>query len=77
MLTVNSTNRRSVFQLAQDSTSIQGFVHAMVLVTLSCCPTITVKLGVRDLLVEKNMIVEEIVYLVVERSLTVNIVSEE
>lgn len=78
LLTVNSTKNRSVYQLAQDSTdstAIQGFAHAMVLVTVSCCPTIIVKPGIKAPLVEKNMHVEEIVDLVVERSLTVNVVS--
>lgn len=64
-----------VFQLAHDSTTVQGFTHAMVLVTVCCCPEIIVKAGVRDNLLDTNIRVEEIVECVVKRSLTVNVVS--
>lgn len=75
LLAVNSTKGRYVFQLAHDSTAIQGFAHAMVLVILSCCPEIILKRACTTISWTNNLTVEEIVERVVERSLTVNVVN--
>ncbi|KAG2324260.1 hypothetical protein Bca52824_006988 [Brassica carinata] len=55
--------------------AIQGFTHAMVLVTVTACPSIIIKTGVADPLADSTLSSEDIVRRVVERKLVVNIVS--
>ncbi|KAL9293559.1 hypothetical protein AtEden1_Chr3g0196101 [Arabidopsis thaliana] len=40
LATIRSAKQRTAKELAQDTTAIQGFPHALVLVTVACCPTI-------------------------------------
>ncbi|KAL0702546.1 hypothetical protein Bca4012_058668 [Brassica carinata] len=55
--------------------AIQGFTHAMVLVTVTACPSIIIKTGVADPLADSTLSSEDIIRRVVERKLVVNIVS--
>ncbi|KAF8085179.1 hypothetical protein N665_0677s0009 [Sinapis alba] len=72
LLTVKSTQARSD---VHDTMAIQGFSHAMVLVTLNVCPFIIVKDGAVDpLLGMYSTNSEEIVRSVVDRKLVVNVV---
>ncbi|KAL0876461.1 hypothetical protein Bca101_026166 [Brassica carinata] len=75
LLTVKSTKSRSAANYVKDTMAIQGFTHAMVLVTVTACPSIIIKTGVADPLADSTLSSEDIVRRVVERKLVVNIVS--
>ncbi|KAG2304379.1 hypothetical protein Bca52824_033030 [Brassica carinata] len=75
LLTVKSTKSRSAVNYVKDTMAIQGFTHAMVLVTVTACPSIIIKTGVADPLADSTLSSEDIVRRVVERKLVVNIVS--
>lgn len=55
--------------------ALQGFTHAMVLVTVTACPSIIIKTGGADPLADSTLSREEIISMVVERKVVVNIVS--
>ncbi|KAF8050186.1 hypothetical protein N665_2031s0004 [Sinapis alba] len=75
LLTVKSTQACSDVHYVQDTMAIQGFAHAMVLVTLTACPSIIVRDGAVDpLLGMYSTNSEEIVRSVVDRKLVVNVV---
>ncbi|KAG2312145.1 hypothetical protein Bca52824_023702 [Brassica carinata] len=75
LLTVKSTKARSAVNYVKDTMTIQGFTHAMVLVTVTACPSIIIKTGGADPLADSTLSSEEIIRRVVERKLVVNIVS--
>ena len=75
LLTVKSTKSRSAVNYVKDTMAIQGFTHAMVLVTVTACPSIIIKTGGADPLADSNLSSEEIIRRVVERKVVVNIVS--
>ncbi|KAL0702051.1 hypothetical protein Bca4012_058173 [Brassica carinata] len=74
-LTVKSTKARSAVNYVKDTMAIQGFTHAMVLVTVTACPSIIIKTGGADHLADSTLSSQEIIRRVVERKLVVNIVS--
>lgn len=61
-------------QYVQQSTTIKGFAHAVVPVTVSCCPEIIVKLGSRDPILAQNISIANIIQSVVERKLCVAVI---
>ncbi|CAN7110584.1 unnamed protein product [Brassica rapa subsp. narinosa] len=75
LLTVRSTKARSAVNYVKDTMALQGFTHAMVLVTLTACPSIIIKTGGADPLADSNLSSEEIIRRVVERKVVVNIFS--
>ncbi|CAN7056788.1 unnamed protein product [Brassica rapa subsp. trilocularis] len=75
LLTVTSTKARSAVNYVKDTMALQGFTHAMVLVTVTACPSIIIKTGGADPLADSNLSSEEIIRRVVERKVVVNIVS--
>ncbi|CAN7031113.1 unnamed protein product [Brassica rapa subsp. trilocularis] len=75
LLTVRSTKARSAVNYVNDTMALQGFTHAMVLVTVTACPSIIIKTGGADPLADSNLSSEEIIRRVVERKVVVNIVS--
>ncbi|CAN7136016.1 unnamed protein product [Brassica rapa subsp. narinosa] len=75
LLTVRSTKARSAVNYVKDTMALQGFTHAMVLVTVTACPSIIIKTGGADPLADSNLSSEEIIRRVVERKVVVNIVS--
>ncbi|CAG7864395.1 unnamed protein product [Brassica rapa] len=75
LLTVRSTKARSAVNYVKDTMAIQGFTHAMVLVTVTACPSIIIKTGGADPLADSSLSSEEIIRRVVDRKVVVNIVS--
>ncbi|CAG7864400.1 unnamed protein product [Brassica rapa] len=75
LLTVRSTKARSAVNYVKDIMVIQGFTHAMVLVTVTACPSIIIKTGGADPLADSSLSSEEIIRRVVDRKVVVNIVS--
>ncbi|CAN7095073.1 unnamed protein product [Brassica rapa subsp. narinosa] len=75
LLTVTSTKARTAVNYVKDTMALQGFTHAMVLVTVTACPSIIIKTGGADPLADSNLSSEEIIRRVVERKVVVNIVS--
>ncbi|CAN7093758.1 unnamed protein product [Brassica rapa subsp. narinosa] len=75
LLTVRSTKARSAVNYVKDTMALQGFTHAMVLVTVTACPSIIIKTGGADPLADSNLSSEEIIRRVVDRNVVVNIVS--
>ncbi|CAN7070928.1 unnamed protein product [Brassica oleracea var. botrytis] len=75
ILTVRSTKARSAVNYVKDTMAIQGFTHAMVLVTVTACPSIIIKTGGADPLADSTLSSEEIISRVVDRKVVVNIVS--
>ncbi|KAG5415171.1 hypothetical protein IGI04_002745, partial [Brassica rapa subsp. trilocularis] len=75
LLTVRSTKARSAVNYVKDTMALQGFTHAMVLVTVTACPSIIIKTGGADPLADSNLSSEEIIRRVVDRKVVVNIVS--
>ncbi|KAL0740434.1 hypothetical protein Bca4012_081947 [Brassica carinata] len=73
LLTVKSAKPRSPLQYVQDTIAIQGFVHAMVLVTLTACPAILVKAEDGASIADDNRSSEEILESLVSRKLAVNV----
>ncbi|XP_033145455.1 uncharacterized protein LOC117133426 [Brassica rapa] len=73
LLTVNSAKPRSPLQYVQDTIAIQGFVHAMVLVTLTACPAIFVKAKDGAPIPDDNRGSKEILESLVSRKLAVNV----
>lgn len=66
LLTVKSGKSRSESQYAQDSTAIQGFAHDMVLVTVICCPEIIATQGRRDMIMDADIPIKDVIQSVVE-----------
>nr|ACQ44224.1 unknown [Arabis alpina] len=58
LLTVGTAKGRERSQYAQQSTAIQGFAHAVVLVTVSCYPEIIVKPGTTDRIMDDDLSIE-------------------
>ncbi|KAG2296996.1 hypothetical protein Bca52824_043665 [Brassica carinata] len=75
ILTVRSTKARSAVNYVKDTMAIQGFTHAMVLVTVTACPSIIIKTGSAVPLADSTLSSEEIISRVVDRKVVVNIVS--
>ncbi|KAF8100390.1 hypothetical protein N665_0225s0008 [Sinapis alba] len=76
MLTVRSTKSRSPSHyVLQDTMAIQGFAHAMVLVTVAAFPTLLLKPGAVALECDSDETTEEIVQSLLDRRLTVNFVN--
>lgn len=74
-MTVKSAKARSPAHYVQGTTAIQGFSHAMVLVTVCCCPAlIPVGRGLAPSLAEDS-VVEDIVQHVIDINLGVSIVT--
>ncbi|XP_048634284.1 uncharacterized protein LOC106447818 [Brassica napus] len=73
LLTVNSAKPRSPLQYVQDTIAIHGFVHAMVLVTLTACPAIFVKAKDGEPIPDDNRGSKEILESLVSRKLAVNV----
>lgn len=69
--TVRSAKTRNAKRLAQDTCAIQGFSHALVLVTVSCCTAIIPNLVAGFNLQDPS--VPNVVQHVVERNLTINL----
>ncbi|RID78397.1 hypothetical protein BRARA_A01233 [Brassica rapa] len=61
LLTVGSGKIRSAGQLVQDTLAIQGFAHAMVLVTVCSCPQIIASPGLGEDLLNEDLPIEDIV----------------
>ncbi|CAF2054337.1 BnaC06g02040D [Brassica napus] len=76
LLTVCSTkSRRPSHYVLQDTMAIQGFSHAMVLVTVAACPSILLKPGAVTLLDDESKSSEDIVNELLDRKFSVNVVS--
>lgn len=75
MLTVCSGKGRSAGQFAQDTLAIQGFAHAMVLVTVCSCPLIIADPRAGEDLIDDGLSVEDIVRGVCSRSVKINVVT--
>ncbi|KAJ4869635.1 Uncharacterized protein Rs2_48798 [Raphanus sativus] len=75
LLTVSSGKIRSAGQLAQDTLAIQGFAHAMVLVTVCSCPQIIADPRLGEDLVSDDLPIEDIVDGVCARSVKINILT--
>ncbi|KAG2275453.1 hypothetical protein Bca52824_058008 [Brassica carinata] len=75
LLTVSSGKIRSAGQLAQDTLAIQGFSHAMVLVTVCSCPQIIAESRLGEDLVNDELPTEDIVDGVCARSVKINVVT--
>lgn len=75
LLTVSSGKIRLPEQLAQDTLAIQGFAHAMVLVTVCSCPQIIVEPRLGEDLVNDELPIEDIVDAVCSRTVKINVVT--
>ncbi|CAN6855257.1 unnamed protein product [Brassica oleracea] len=75
LLTVRSTKSRTPVNYVQETMAIQGFSHAMVLVTITACPSIIIKSGGGDPLADSALSTADIITRVVERKLVVNLVT--
>lgn len=73
--TVRSTKARNPSHFVQDSTAIQGFTHAMVLVTVNCCPLLIAEPGNGDVILDDTVGAEEIARNVAQRTVWINLVS--
>ena len=75
LLTVRSTKSKTPMNYVQETMAIQGFSHAMVLVTVTACPSIIIKSGGGDPLADSALSTADIITSVVERKLVVNLVT--
>ncbi|KAF8089251.1 hypothetical protein N665_0512s0017 [Sinapis alba] len=76
LLTVRSTKARSPSHyVLQDTMAIQGFTHAMVLVTVAACPSLLIKSGAVPQVDDEDRTSEEIVRSLIDMKLTVNFVT--
>ncbi|KAF8084767.1 hypothetical protein N665_0702s0005 [Sinapis alba] len=76
LLTVRSTKARSPSHyVLHDTMTIQGFTHAMVLVTVAACPTLLIKPGAVSQVGDEDKTSEEIMRSLIDRKLTVNFVT--
>ncbi|XP_013600978.1 PREDICTED: uncharacterized protein LOC106308365 [Brassica oleracea var. oleracea] len=75
ILTIRSVKGRSPAQYASDTIAIQGFAHAIVLVTVCCCPQIICESPADRVLLEEDVQIEDIVEEVCSRSLKINVVT--
>lgn len=75
LLTVASAKPRSASQYAQDTVAVQGFAHAIVLVTVCCCPQIIYDSRGGEELLDDSLPVEDIVDGVCARSVKINVVT--
>ncbi|KAF2575281.1 hypothetical protein F2Q70_00002493 [Brassica cretica] len=75
LLTVRSTKSKTPMNYVQETMAIQGFSHAMVLVTVTACPSIIIKSGGGDPLADSALSTADIIRSVVERKLVVNLVT--
>ncbi|CAA7029239.1 unnamed protein product [Microthlaspi erraticum] len=73
-LTVTIAKARSPQQLVQPTTAIQGFSHAMVLVTVCCCPRIISGGALIDHLLKEAHLIEDVIHTVISNLVGVNIV---
>uniref|UniRef100_A0A0D3E7T6 Ubiquitin-like protease family profile domain-containing protein n=1 Tax=Brassica oleracea var. oleracea TaxID=109376 RepID=A0A0D3E7T6_BRAOL len=73
--TVRSTKSKTPMNYVQETMAIQGFSHAMVLVTVTACPSIIIKSGGGDPLADSALSTADIITSVVERKLVVNLVT--
>ncbi|KAG5389700.1 hypothetical protein IGI04_031241, partial [Brassica rapa subsp. trilocularis] len=70
-----SSSTQGLISYGTHTMALQGFTHAMVLVTVTACPSIIIKTGGADPLADSNLSSEEIIRRVVDRKVVVNIVS--
>ncbi|WZY72398.1 hypothetical protein YC2023_004638 [Brassica napus] len=75
LLTVGSGKIRGAGQLVQDTLAIQGFAHAMVLVTVCSFPQIIAEPRLGEDLVNEELPIEDIVDAVCARSVKINVVT--
>lgn len=75
LLTVASGKIRSAEQLAQDTLAIQGFAHAMVLVTVCSCPQIIADPRLGEDLLDDDLPIEDIVDGVCAWTVKINVVT--
>lgn len=73
LFTVKSAKARTPLPYVKDTIAIQGFVHAMVLVTLTACPSILLKADDGDSIADDNRSSEEILEHLVSVKLVVNV----
>ncbi|CAN7017219.1 unnamed protein product [Brassica rapa subsp. trilocularis] len=75
LLSVRSTKSRTPMNYVQETMAIQGFSHAMVLVTITACPSIIIKNCGGDPLSDSALSTVDIITRVLERKLAVNLVT--
>ncbi|CAN7023926.1 unnamed protein product, partial [Brassica oleracea var. botrytis] len=75
ILTVRSVKARTPAQYTNDTTAVQGFAHAIILVTACCCPQIVAEPGGDSELGDEKLTIEEIVKGVCGSSLKINVVT--
>ena len=73
LATIRSAKQRTAKELAQDTTAIQGFPHALVLVTVTCCPAIIYTADMVFNILDPTILVEKLVQYVLERNLSINV----
>jgi len=73
LLTIISAKQRTTKELAQDRTPIQGFPHALVLVTVTCCPAIIYMADSVFNILGPPIPIEKLVQYVLGRSLNINV----
>ncbi|XP_056846115.1 uncharacterized protein LOC130497237 [Raphanus sativus] len=71
LLTVPSAKERTAGKYAQETIAIQGFAHAMVLVTVCCCPEIILPKGEVDPPLAADLPIEDLVKFVASMNLTI------
>ncbi|CAA7052367.1 unnamed protein product [Microthlaspi erraticum] len=75
LLTVDSAKTRKAEHLVHESVAVQGFAHAIVLVTAACCPDLVRASSKDEFLVRSGATVEELVGDVVSQWSSVNMVT--
>ena len=75
LLTVPCGKIRAAGQLAQDTLAIQGFSHAMVLVTVCSCPQIITDSRLGEALLDDALPIEDIVDGVCAKTVKINVVT--
>ncbi|CAD5313787.1 unnamed protein product [Arabidopsis thaliana] len=73
LATIRSAKQRTAKELAQDTTAIQGFPHALVLVTVACCPAIIYTADSVFNILDPTIPVEKLVQYVLGLSLNINV----
>jgi len=71
--TIRSAKQRTTKELPQDTRAIQGFPHALVLVTVTACPAIIYTLDSVINILDPTISVEKLVQSVLGRSLNINV----
>ncbi|CAN6970113.1 unnamed protein product [Brassica rapa subsp. trilocularis] len=75
MLTVRSLKARTPAQYTNDTTAVQGFPHAIILVTACCCPQIVAEPGGDSELGDEELTIQQVVKGVCGSSLKINVVT--